>query len=151
MNPDRWNRVATGPGGHPGEGAGGSGVGGLEGHQGRSRPLQGTQEIVGCLPEHYSGRDRRRLAGPHRSRLSRHPRDCPGGYRGKRGRGGTTATQDGWRVRLGGMVGAAGRGSYATRAEARQAIFEWIEVFYNRQRLHSSLGYKSPADFEAAA
>jgi len=40
---------------------------------------------------------------------------------------------------------------YATRDEARQAIFEWIEVFYNRQRLHSSLGYRRPADYEAAA
>ena len=40
---------------------------------------------------------------------------------------------------------------YATRREAKQAIFEWIEVFYNRQRLHSSLGYKAPADFETAA
>jgi len=40
---------------------------------------------------------------------------------------------------------------YATREEARKAIFEWIEVFYNRQRLHSSLGYRSPADYEAAA
>lgn len=43
------------------------------------------------------------------------------------------------------------RDRYATRDEARQAIFEWIEVFYNRQRLHSSLGYRSPADYEAAA
>ncbi len=41
--------------------------------------------------------------------------------------------------------------SYATRAEARQSIFEYIEVFYNRQRLHSSLGYQSPESFEAAA
>lgn len=40
---------------------------------------------------------------------------------------------------------------YATRQEAKQAIFEWIEVFYNRQRLHSSLGYQTPADFEPAA
>lgn len=40
---------------------------------------------------------------------------------------------------------------YATRDEARKAIFEWIEVFYNRQRLHSSLDYRSPADYEAAA
>ena len=40
---------------------------------------------------------------------------------------------------------------YATRDQARQVIFEWIEVFYNRQRLHSSLGYRSPADYEAAA
>jgi putative transposase len=38
---------------------------------------------------------------------------------------------------------------YATREEARRSIFEYIEVFYNRKRLHSSLGYKSPEAFEA--
>lgn len=37
---------------------------------------------------------------------------------------------------------------YATRAEARASIFEYIEVFYNRERLHSSLGYVSPETFE---
>jgi transposase InsO family protein len=37
---------------------------------------------------------------------------------------------------------------FATRAEARSAIFEFIEVWYNRQRLHSSLGYLSPEEFE---
>jgi len=37
---------------------------------------------------------------------------------------------------------------FATRAQARQAIFEYLEVWYNRQRLHSSLGYLSPAAFE---
>ncbi len=41
------------------------------------------------------------------------------------------------------------RASYATRSQARTAVFEYIEVFYNRQRLHSTLGYRSPADFEA--
>ena len=35
-----------------------------------------------------------------------------------------------------------------TRAAARQAVFEYIEVFYNRQRIHSALGYCSPADYE---
>ena len=40
------------------------------------------------------------------------------------------------------------RRSFATREEARQAIFEWIEVFYNRQRRHSALGYVSPEQFE---
>lgn len=38
---------------------------------------------------------------------------------------------------------------HLTRDEARQDIFEWIEVFYNRQRRHSTLGYRSPAEFEA--
>jgi putative transposase len=39
---------------------------------------------------------------------------------------------------------------YVTRAQARQSIFEYIEVFYNRKRLHSSLGYVSPETFEAS-
>lgn len=38
---------------------------------------------------------------------------------------------------------------YATRAEARTDIFEYIEVWYNRQRRHSTLGYLCPRDFEA--
>ena len=42
------------------------------------------------------------------------------------------------------------RESYATRDEARRSLFEYIEVFYNRVRLHSTLGYMSPADYEAA-
>ena len=37
---------------------------------------------------------------------------------------------------------------FATRTETRAAVFEWIEIFYNRERLHSALGYKSPVDFE---
>jgi putative transposase len=35
-----------------------------------------------------------------------------------------------------------------THEEARRAVFDYIEVWYNRQRRHSSLGYKSPAEFE---
>jgi putative transposase len=40
------------------------------------------------------------------------------------------------------------RRHFKTHAEARRAIFEFIEVFYNRRRLHSALGYRSPIDFE---
>ena len=35
------------------------------------------------------------------------------------------------------------------RAAARAAVFEYVEVFYNRQRLHSTLGYRSPVEYEA--
>jgi transposase InsO family protein len=38
--------------------------------------------------------------------------------------------------------------TFATRQEARLAIFEYIEVFYNRLRLHSALGFLSPLDYE---
>jgi transposase InsO family protein len=38
--------------------------------------------------------------------------------------------------------------AWPTRARAKQAIFEYVEVFYNRQRMHSALGYRSPADYE---
>ncbi len=39
--------------------------------------------------------------------------------------------------------------SYATHADMRAASFEYIEVFYNRKRLHSTLGYRSPVQFLA--
>lgn len=42
------------------------------------------------------------------------------------------------------------RQAWSTRRAVRQALFEWIEGFYNRQRLHSSLGYRSPVHFEEA-
>jgi transposase InsO family protein len=40
------------------------------------------------------------------------------------------------------------RQSWATRAQVRRAVFEFVEVFYNRRRLHSSLDYLSPAEYE---
>ncbi len=42
------------------------------------------------------------------------------------------------------------RSVWRTREAARLAIFEYIEVFYNRSRLHSSIGYLSPAEFESS-
>ena len=41
--------------------------------------------------------------------------------------------------------------SFRTRDEARRAVFEYIEMFYNGIRRHSTLGYLSPVDFELAA
>ena len=40
---------------------------------------------------------------------------------------------------------------YETREQARLSIFEYIELFYNRVRRHSSLGYVNPEQFEQAA
>ena len=40
------------------------------------------------------------------------------------------------------------RADWHTREEAKAAIFEYIEVWYNRQRRHSTLGYLSPVDYE---
>ncbi len=41
-----------------------------------------------------------------------------------------------------------GQTIFASRNEAKTAIFEYIEVYYNRKRIHSSLGYMSPVDYE---
>ncbi len=47
------------------------------------------------------------------------------------------------------------RHTFATRARARFAVADYIEVFYNRQRLHSTLGYRTPhealTDYRTAA
>ncbi len=40
--------------------------------------------------------------------------------------------------------------SWPSRAAARTAIFDFIEGWYNLHRLHSSLGYRSPAEYETA-
>lgn len=39
--------------------------------------------------------------------------------------------------------------TFTTREEARLAVFEFIEGYYNRWRLHSSLGYETPVGFES--
>jgi putative transposase len=38
---------------------------------------------------------------------------------------------------------------FRTRAEAKAAVFDYVEIFYNRQRLHSALGYRTPAEARA--
>ena len=43
------------------------------------------------------------------------------------------------------------RQSWPNRASLRSALFDYIEVFYNRQRRHSTLGMLSPAEFEERA
>ena len=40
--------------------------------------------------------------------------------------------------------------SYRTRDQARASLFDYVEVFYNRQRRHSTINYEAPLVFEAA-
>lgn len=40
------------------------------------------------------------------------------------------------------------RRSWPTKGETRSAIFEWIEIFYNRQRIHTMIGGYGPEEFE---
>jgi putative transposase len=40
------------------------------------------------------------------------------------------------------------RRSWPTKAELRTEVFDYIEVFYNRERRHNTLGQRSPADYE---
>jgi putative transposase len=47
------------------------------------------------------------------------------------------------------LLHQAPKGGWATRAELRSAVFEYIEGFYNPTRLHSTLGMRSPIEFEA--
>lgn len=42
------------------------------------------------------------------------------------------------------------RSSWSTRDEARSDLYQYLEGFYNRRRLHSALGYRAPAEFERA-
>ena len=48
------------------------------------------------------------------------------------------------------LVERPDRAPWSTRAAARGALFDYIEVFYNRQRRHSTLRYLSPTAYEAA-
>jgi transposase InsO family protein len=84
----------------------------------------------------YTSGDFRRLLAAHgiRQSLSR-PRQCW-----------DNAVAESWFATL--KLELLHRESWPTHARARQAIFEFIEVFYNRRRLHSSLGYVTPLEYE---
>ena len=46
------------------------------------------------------------------------------------------------------VVGSRRSVSESSREQAKSEIFEYIEIFYNRQRIHESLGYRTPDAFE---
>lgn len=56
------------------------------------------------------------------------------------------AAMESWNHRL--KVEAIHGERFVTREQAKMQVFEYIEVYYHRQRLHSTLGYRSPVEFE---
>ena len=56
------------------------------------------------------------------------------------------AAMESWNLSL--KVEAIHEERFSTRQEAKNQVFEYIEIYYNRKRLHSGLGYLSPETFE---
>jgi putative transposase len=107
----------------------------------RRRPRGPGEGLV-----HHSDRGVQYASDDYQAVLARHGIDCSMSGRGDCHD--NAMMESFWATLKGELVHQR---RYATRQEARQSISEYIEAFYNRKRLHSSLGYVSPESFEAAA
>lgn len=107
--------------------------------------LQHRQPAPGLL--HHSDRGAQYASTEHRQRLA------AAGVQGSMSRAGNpydnAAMESFMATYKRECVGLAqASGGYATRAAATQDFFQYAEVYYNRERSHSALGYQSPVDFE---
>ena len=103
--------------------------------------LRGRRPAPGLL--HHSDRGSQYAAGEYQLRLARHGIVCS---MSRKGDCWDNAVVESFFATL--KRELIHRRRFLTRQQANQAIFEYIEVFYNRQRLHSALGYVSPMNFE---
>lgn len=96
---------------------------------------------------HHSDRGVQYAADDYRALLDEHAMLCS-----MSGRGDcydNAAMESFWGTLKQELVYLQPKGRFATQEEARRMIFKYIEVFYNRKRRHSSIGYVSPEAFEA--
>jgi transposase InsO family protein len=93
----------------------------------------------------HSDRGSQYCAREYQQLLSTHGLRCS---MSKRGDCYDNAAMESWNHSL--KVEAIHGERFATRAQAKAHVFDYIEVYYNRQRLHSTLGYVSPAAFESS-
>jgi putative transposase len=91
----------------------------------------------------HSDRGSQYCSAQYQALLSQHHSICS---MSKKGDCYDNAAMESWNHSL--KVEAIHGERFKTRDEARQHVFEYIEVYYNRRRLHSTLGYLSPARFE---
>lgn len=103
--------------------------------------LTGRQPEPGTL--YHSDQGSQYAAGDYQDILIAHAMDCS---MSRRGNCWDNAVAESFFATL--KRELADDADWATRDEARTAVFEYIEVWYNQQRRHSSLGYLSPAAFE---
>ena len=91
----------------------------------------------------HSDRGSQYCSHEHRQLLNEHGLICS---MSKKGDCFDNAAMESWNHSL--KVEAIHGERFKTRDEAKQQVFDYIEVYYNRQRLHSTLGYLSPLRFE---
>ena len=104
----------------------------------RRRPLPGLM--------HHSDRGSQYAAGAYQKRLTEHGIVCS---MSRKGNCWDNAPMESFFHTL--KTELVHHRDYQTRDEARHDIFEFVEVFYNHQRSHSTLGYLSPVQFEVTA
>ncbi len=102
-----------------------------------------------CRPSpgliHHSDRGVQYACGPYRAVLARH-RITPSMSR--RGNCLDNAPMESFFASL--KKEHVHQARFRSREEAKAAVFDYIEIFYNRQRLHSALGYRTPAEARAS-
>src|SRR4051812_423928 len=106
--------------------------------------LQRRRPLPGCM--HHSDRGSQYAAGDYQKQLVQYGMVCS---MSRKGNCWDNAPMEGFFHSL--KTELVHHCDYQTRDEARRDIFEYIEVFYNRQRRHSTLGHLSPTQFEVAA
>lgn len=109
-----------------------------------------TMALIGRRPDlgvlHHSDRGSQYAAGAYQELLAAHAMECS---MSRVGNCWDNAVAESFFATL--KRELADDADWATREEARTAVFEYIEVWYNQQRRHSSLGYLSPAAFDQQA
>jgi len=115
-------------------------------HLGTQLPLRALRMALGhrkAAQLHHSDRGCQYASAAYRAELAKHGIECS---MSRRGNCWDNAPMESFFATL--KRELVHRSPWQTRAQARQDVFDYIEVFYNRQRRHSALNYLSPSDFE---
>jgi len=113
---------------------------------GTALPLRALRMALGQRSPaklHHSDRGCQYASAAYRAELARHGIECS---MSRRGNCWDNAAMESFFSTL--KRELAHRSAWQTRAHARQDVFDYIEVFYNRQRRHSALSYQTPTAFE---